>query len=186
MDAASLSVPRWLRCAEHAPAQLAAGETLLLPVRTAGLAPALARQWLRAQLDALPCLAAGWRDSPRGPQPHNPALRLSLSYGQGVAVLALRAGAVGVDLTPLTPPADWPAVAATYFSPAHCAQLAALPAPEQGAAFAAAWAALEAGNKCLGLALTEYCADSARQRAALTIWHDRSQLTGHILALAWS
>ncbi len=35
MDAASLSVPRWLRCAEHAPAQLAAGETLLLPVRTA-------------------------------------------------------------------------------------------------------------------------------------------------------
>ena len=43
MDAASLSVPRWLRCAEHAPAQVAAGETLLLPVRTAGLAPALAR-----------------------------------------------------------------------------------------------------------------------------------------------
>lgn len=127
MDAASLSAPRWLRCAEHAPAQLAAGETLLLPVRTAGLAPALARQWLRAQLDALPCLAAGWRDSPRGPQPHNPALRLSLSYGQGVAVLALRAGAIGVDLTPLTPPVDWPAVAATYFSPAHCAQLAALP-----------------------------------------------------------
>ena len=42
MDAASLSVPRWLRCAEHAPAQVAAGETLLLPVRTAGLAPALA------------------------------------------------------------------------------------------------------------------------------------------------
>jgi phosphopantetheinyl transferase len=113
-------------------------------------------------------------------------LRLSLSYGQGVAVLALRAGAIGVDLTPLTPPVDWPAVAATYFSPAHCAQLAALPPAQQGAAFAAAWAALEAGNKCLGLALTEYCADSARQRAALTIWHDRSQLTGHMLALAWS
>ena len=185
MDAASLSVPRWLRCAEHAPAQLAAGETLLLPVRTAGLAPALARQWLRAQLDALPCLATGWRDSPRGPQPHNPALRLSLSYGQGVAVLALRAGAVGVDLTPLTPPVDWPAVAATYFSPAHCAQLAALPPAQQGAAFAAAWAALEAGNKCLGLALTEYCADSARQRAALQVWQDGARIPGHALALAW-
>jgi hypothetical protein len=49
MDAASLSVPRWLRCAEHAPAQLAAGETLLLPVRTAGLAPALARRGLRCR-----------------------------------------------------------------------------------------------------------------------------------------
>ena len=185
MDAASLSAPRWLRRAEHAPAQLAAGETLLLPVRTAGLAPALARQWLRAQLDALPCLAAGWRDSPRGPQPHNPALRLSLSYGQGVAVLALRAGALGVDLTPLTPPPDWPAVAAGYFSPAQCAQLAALPAPEQGAAFAAAWAALEAGNKCLGLALAEYCADSARQRAALQVWQDGARIPGHALALAW-
>lgn len=180
VDATGVNAPRWLAHAGDAPAQLAAGESVLLAVRTAGLSPALARQRLRSQLDDLPCLAAGWREGGHGPEPHDPALRLSLSYGNGVAVLAVRAGAVGVDITPWTPPADWPAVAAVYLGEAACARLAG-----QGVAFAVAWAALEASHKCLGVGLAEYAPAMAARCAALRVWHDDAHLPGHCLALAW-
>lgn len=160
----------WLSNALAAPAQLMAGETVLVWLSCAGLNRALASQWLRHQLDALPCLADGWRESPHGPQPRHPDLRLSVSYAGQRALIAVHAGQyVGVDLLALPVADDWPSVSRVFLGEAETTRLLALPAAQQADGFAMAWVGLEARGKALQQGLEAYSAERAARHAALPV-----------------
>jgi len=78
-----------------------------------------------------------------------PEIGISFSHEAGLSLVAVNLdGPVGVDLVHGAAPVDWPAVARDYLGP----QAAAWDA----AAFAPAWAALEARLKCCGRALQEW------------------------------
>lgn len=158
----------WLSNALAAPAQLRAGDTVLVWLSCAGLSRALASQWLRHQLDHLPCLADGWQESAHGPRPRRPDLRLSVSYGHQRALIAVHAGQyVGVDLLALPVADDWPDVSRVFLGDAETTRLLALPAEQQADGFATAWVGLEARGKALRQGLEAYSAERAARHAGL-------------------
>ena len=82
---------------------------------------------------------------------------LSASHEAGLSVAALRRnGPVGVDIMRIAPAFDWQAVARDYLGPQAWRRIASHLEPEQPQAFAHEWTRLEAGLKCLGLALQEW------------------------------
>lgn len=108
-----------------------------------------ARQALAAQLGQV--LDAVQLHAPPGQPPQvlgRPDIGLSFSHESGISVVAVNLdGPVGVDVLGAEPPPDWAAVARDYLGPQ---------AATEPAAFAPAWAALEAQLKCCGQALTEW------------------------------
>ena len=88
---------------------------------------------------------------------HGQNVGLSISHEAGLSVAALRHnGPVGVDIIRIAPAFDWQAVACDYLGPQVVRRIASLPESEQPLAFAREWTRLEAGLKCLGLALQEW------------------------------
>ena len=88
---------------------------------------------------------------------HGQNIGLSASHEAGLSVAALRrSGPVGVDIMRITTAFDWQAVARDYLGPQDWRRIASHPEPEQPKAFAHEWTRLEAGLKCLGLALQEW------------------------------
>ncbi len=173
----------WLSNALAAPAQLRVGDTVLVWLSCAGLSRALASQWLRHQLDHLPCLADGWQESAHGPRPRRPDLRLSVSYGHQRALIAVHAGQyVGVDLLALPVADDWPGVSRVFLGHAETARLLALPTEQQADGFATAWVGLEARSKALQQGLEADSAERAARHAGLRTccWQPDP---GHWLAL---
>lgn len=87
---------------------------------------------------------------------------LSVSYAAGsvVAAIYLR-GAVGIDVMRVEEGADgmpdWEDVAQNYLGTQACARIAGLAPEQRSQAFAQEWTRFEAGLKCNGLALTEWC-----------------------------
>ena len=88
---------------------------------------------------------------------HGQNISLSISHEAGLSVAALRrSGPVGVDILRIAPDFDWQAVARDYLGPQAMRRIASQPESEQPLAFASEWTSLEAGLKCLGLALQEW------------------------------
>ncbi|NDP62034.1 4'-phosphopantetheinyl transferase superfamily protein [Polaromonas sp.] len=88
---------------------------------------------------------------------HGKNIGLSVSHEAGLSVAALRHnGPVGVDILRIAPAFDWQAVAHDYLCPQAIRRIAGQPESEQPLAFAREWTRLEAGLKCLGLALQEW------------------------------
>ena len=88
---------------------------------------------------------------------HSQNISLSISHEPGLSVAALRrSGPVGVDILRIASAFDWQAVACDYLGPQAVRRIASHPEPEQPLAFAHEWTRLEAGLKCLGLALQEW------------------------------
>ena len=88
---------------------------------------------------------------------HGQNIGLSISHEAGLSVVALRrSGPVGVDILRIAPEFDWQIVACDYLGPQAVRRIAIQPEPEQPLAFAREWTRLEAGLKCLGLALEEW------------------------------
>ena len=88
---------------------------------------------------------------------HGKNIGLSISHEAGLSVAALRRnGPVGVDILRIAPAFDWQAVARDYLGPQAVRRIASQPEPEQPLAFAGEWTRLEAGLKCLKLALQEW------------------------------
>ena len=89
-------------------------------------------------------------------------IRLSVSYAAGyvVAAISLRC-AVGIDVMRVEEAADampdWENVAQDYLGMQACARIARLAPEQRSQAFAQEWTRFEAGLKCHGLALTEWC-----------------------------
>lgn len=100
-----------------------------------------------------PSVAANWQGM---------HVSISMSYSQGVALIAICPGArIGIDLTDMAPMPEWAQVASLYLGPESVSRLAALDGVPRDKMFALAWAELEARGKCLGLGLQEW--SSARQ-----------------------
>lgn len=88
---------------------------------------------------------------------HGQNIGLSISHEAGLSVAALRRnGPVGVDILRIAPEFDCQAVARDYLSPQALCRIASQPELVQPLAFAREWTRLEAGLKCLGLALQEW------------------------------
>lgn len=90
---------------------------------------------------------------------HGQNIGLSISHEAGLSVAALRRnGPVGVDILRIAPEFDCQAVARDYLGPQAVRRITSQPEPEheQQLAFAREWTRLEAGLKCLGLALQEW------------------------------
>lgn len=95
---------------------------------------------------------------------HGQNVGLSISHEAGLSVAALRrSGPVGVDILRIAPAFDWQAVARDYLGPQCLRRIASQPAPDQPQAFASEWTSLEAGLKCLGIGLQEWCPALAQQ-----------------------
>ena len=83
---------------------------------------------------------------------------LSTSHEAGLSVAAIRRhGPVGIDIMRITPAFDWQAVARDYLGPLALQRIASQAGHEQPQAFAREWTRLEAGLKCLGIGLQEWC-----------------------------
>lgn len=90
--------------------------------------------------------------------PHGQNVGLSVSHEAGLSVAAFRQhGPVGIDIMRIAPTFDWQAVACDYLGPQAIRRIASQPEPEQLKAFAREWTRLEAGLKCLGNGLQEWC-----------------------------
>lgn len=88
---------------------------------------------------------------------HGQNIGLSVSHEASLSVAALRrSGPVGVDIMRIAPAFDWRAVARDYLGPQAFGRITHQPTSEQPLAFAQEWTRLEAGLKCLGLALQEW------------------------------
>ena len=88
---------------------------------------------------------------------HGQNIGLSISHEAGLSVAALRRnGPVGVDIMRIAPAFDWQALARDYLGPQAVRRIASQPESEKPMAFAREWTRLEAGLKCLGLALQEW------------------------------
>ena len=86
------------------------------------------------------------------------AISLSASHEAGLSVAAIRRhGPVGIDIMRIAPAFDWQAVARDYLEPQAWHRIASQPEPDQPQAFAREWTRLEAGLKCLGIGLQEWC-----------------------------
>ena len=178
--------------------QVAEGAIRVGWVSVAGLSRAAARQHVRQALARHTAGRAGrgdWQETPQGPVAAAPEVSLSLSYAGEAAVWAVGQGCkLGVDLVQLAPLADWRAVSQLYLGEAVTAQLATCTEAARPAAFAEAWAQLEARSKCLDLPLTEWQAAStkptlspAARHAALARCQTVSLtgLAGYVLVVAW-
>lgn len=178
--------------------QLAEGAIRVGWVSVAGLSRTAARQHVRQALAGHTAGLAGrgdWHETPQGPVAAAAEVSLSLSYAGEVAVWAVGRGCkLGVDLVQCLPLADWRAVSQLYLGEAVTAQLAACTEAARPAAFAEAWAQLEARSKCLGLPLTEWHAAStkptlspATRHAALARCQTATltDLAGYVLVVAW-
>ncbi|HJV93860.1 MAG TPA: 4'-phosphopantetheinyl transferase superfamily protein, partial [Azonexus sp.] len=110
---------------------------------------------------------------------------ISVSHEPGLSLAVIhRAGPVGIDLLRLDSPLpDLDQLARDYLGPATAAALAALPATQRQAAFAGAWCRLEAGLKCLGMALGEWTPETGRQLADCT-FTDIAMPAGWVAAVA--
>lgn len=110
---------------------------------------------------------------------------ISVSHEPGLSLAAVhRTGPVGIDLMRLGAPLpDLAAVARDYLNPATAATLAALPATQRQPAFARAWCRLEAGLKCLGMALDEWTPEMGRRLAGCAIT-DIAMPAGWVAAVA--
>lgn len=92
------------------------------------------------------------------------AIGLSASHEAGLSVAAIRRqGPVGIDIMRIAPAFDWQAVARDYLGPQAMHRIASQPEPDQPQAFAREWTRLEAGLKCLGIRLQEWCPVLAQQ-----------------------
>ena len=90
--------------------------------------------------------------------PHGHNIGLSISHEAGLSVAALRrSGPVGVDILRVAPAFDWQAVARDYLGPLAVRRIAIQPGTKQPSAFAREWTRQEAGLKCLGTELKEWC-----------------------------
>lgn len=86
------------------------------------------------------------------------SISLSASHEAGLSVAAIRQGGpVGIDIMRIAPAFDWQAVAHDYLGPQALQRIASHPEPDQPQAFAREWTRLEAGLKCLGIGLQEWC-----------------------------
>lgn len=86
------------------------------------------------------------------------AIGLSASHEAGLSVAAIRRhGPVGIDIMRIAPAFDWQPVARDYLGPQALQRIASQPEPDQLQAFAHEWTRLEAGLKCLGIGLQEWC-----------------------------
>ena len=84
------------------------------------------------------------------PRHHGHALRFSASHSGGLAVVAVSALEVGVDVERIRPLADADDIVARYFSPGERRAFKAVPAPERPRAFLSAWTLKEAYLKAAG------------------------------------
>lgn len=137
-------------------------------VRAAEAPRALLRESARRALHGLLAEAgaaeARVTETPRGPriEAHGRALACSLAYADGFALVALAEGArVGADVTPVTLPDGWFAVASLYLGDGVAARLEALPDDRRAEAFARAWVRYEAALKRDGLTLREWSPEVA-------------------------
>ena len=86
------------------------------------------------------------------------AIGLSASHEAGLSVAVIRRhGPVGIDIMRIAPAFDWQPVARDYLGPQAWHRIASQPAPDQLQAFAYEWTSLEAGLKCIGIGLQEWC-----------------------------
>lgn len=110
---------------------------------------------------------------------------ISVSHEPGLSLAAIhRTGPVGIDLLQLGPALpDLDQLARDYLGPATAAAIAALPQTQRQPAFARAWCRLEAGLKCLGMALGEWTPEIGRQLAACTVT-DIAMPAGWVAAMA--
>ena len=82
---------------------------------------------------------------------------LSASHEASLSVAAIRqCGPVGIDIMRIAPAFDWQPVARDYLGPQALRRITGQPEPDQPLAFAQEWTRVEAGLKCLGLALQEW------------------------------
>jgi 4'-phosphopantetheinyl transferase len=92
------------------------------------------------------------------------AIGLSASHEAGFSVAAIRQGGpVGIDIMRIAPAFDWQAVARDYLGPQAWHRIASQPELDQPQAFACEWTRLEAGLKCLGIGLQEWCPALAKR-----------------------
>ncbi len=119
------------------------------------LAYALHRLLLGAILDLDPADVPLGRDAQGCPRLENGTLSTSLSHAGGFAALAASgAGAVGVDLEPVTRASVLPEIAERVCDAGETAALAGLAAPAYGAALLALWVRKEALLKAAGVGLS--------------------------------
>lgn len=102
-------------------------------------------------------------------------LGVSVSHAPGLSLAALARGAhIGVDVMRrqdgVEAHADWLRVARDYLGPQAAARLQATSTAACPVAFVLAWTQLEAGLKCLGLALTEWSPQLGAQLATCQVW----------------
>lgn len=110
---------------------------------------------------------------------------ISVSHDAGLSLAAVNLhGPVGIDLLRLGEPLpDMAMLARDYLGPTIAARLAAMPASERPLAFAQAWTGLEAGLKCLVLALGEWTAELEAQLATCTL-NNLAMPAGWVAAVA--
>ena len=101
-------------------------------------------------------------------------LSLSISHSPGVSIAAICQGAaIGIDvmqieaITPGYP--EWMRLAGEYLGPRVTAKLQSAPSATFPSAFAQVWTDFEAALKCLGLGLTEWSPELARQLAGCRV-----------------
>lgn len=122
--------------------------------------------------------------------PDRPDLHLSLSYAEGLSLLACHSAPVGVDVQALPVQADADADAATaalFLGPNwHLSQSEKAQAAPISIVFAVAWTQHEARLKCAGKPLVEWSEALAAQlaRCACAPLHSAA-LRGWCAALAW-
>lgn len=128
--------------------------------RWAGLADrrldahAAARDILAACLGADPANLAVRHPPGRPPDAGVPGWALSLTYGDGFALVAVaHADQVGIDATAIALPEEWETLSEAWFAPATATAIRAADAATRPMCFAAAWAAHEAVGKLSGLGL---------------------------------
>lgn len=81
-------------------------------------------------------------------------VEFNLSHTRGLALLALGATPLGVDVEYIRPDLDWPPLARRFFAPQESAALDALPPEEQRRAFFQCWTRKEAYLKARGMGLS--------------------------------
>lgn len=83
-----------------------------------------------------------------------PGVQFNLSHTRGMALLAVGAKPLGVDVERIKPELDWRPLARRFFAPQEVAALEALPAEEQRRAFFCCWTRKEAYLKARGMGLS--------------------------------
>lgn len=101
-------------------------------------------------------------------------ISLSISHAPGLSVAAIhRGGDIGIDLMRVSADEgslpDWARVAQDYLGPPARHRLAEAQPSRRAYLFAQEWTQLEAGLKCLGLALTEWTPALAQRLASCRV-----------------